>query len=169
MLRDSWNVGKWSDPPIRCCICVRKSDKQTTVPGFPIPIFTTILELRLILSFYFFNGPAAHVFYGDLRDRKNLAFENEGMLVSHLIGKDSDPHFTIIPFKNPEEVMSKLEKQDRENTLRLTKLDFKSQMEHLLKSLPKNGARAQGIRQLVNAMGEGHFRHIDLDTGFVLL
>lgn len=169
MLRENWDNTRWSTPPARVTIYVRQKSGLTSVPGFPIPCFTTILELRLILGLYFLRTPAVHIFYGDVRKRKNLMHEKDDLLVSQLIGKDSDPYFTIHPFHDEEEAMSKLQVNDRENTKKLKAIPFQTQMEHLLKSLPKNGAKSQGIKQLVTAMQEGYFRHNFATDGFTML
>jgi hypothetical protein len=139
------------------------------VPGFPIPCFTTVLELRLILGLYFLRTPAAHIFLGDIRKRRNLMYEKDDLLVSQLIGKDSDPYFTIHPFHDEKAALSKLQEKDRENTRKLKMVSFRDQMTHLMKSLPLNGAKAQGIKQLVTAMQEGYFRHGFATDDFTML
>lgn len=169
MLRDNWDNSKWDAPPCRVTIYVRQKGNLTVVPGFPIPCFTTVLELRLILGLYFLRTPAVHIFYGDVRNRRQLMYEKDDLLVSHLIGKDSDPYFTIHPFHDEKEAIEKLSAPDRENTKKLKAISFRDQMMHLLKSLPKNGAKAQGIKQLVIAMEGGYFRHGFATDDFIML
>lgn len=169
MMRENWDNTRWPTPPCRVAIYVRQKSGLTSVPGFPIPCFTTILELRLILGLYFLRTPAVHIFYGDVRKRRNLMHEKDDLLVSQLIGKDSDPYFTIHPFHDEKTALNKLGEKDRENTQKLKAISFRDQMEHLLKSLPKNGAKAQGIKQLVTAMHEGYFRHGFATDDFIML
>lgn len=168
MIRDRWDNSRWPEPPLKVTILVREGNTQAAVHYFPIPIFTTVLELRLVLSLYFFRSVAVHVFYGDGAGRINLAFQKEDLLVSRLVGKDETPFFIVQPFKQGNAVFNKIRPENVDIMRHISSLSFREQMEFILKAIPPNGFRAQGIKQYVIALHEGYFSHVE-ENGFVLM